>query len=283
MKRRTYEPGMRFGMLTLIKPAEDQVSASGSHKKVWLCKCDCGNYKKVTVSHLGDGHTLSCGCLNSKLSSQRITERQTIHNLSRSGIYIAYRHMIDRCYRPNTKNYHNYGGRGIIICNEWFNPNNINDIEKFRNFYNWSILNGYKDGLTIDRIDPNGNYEPSNCRWVTKLTQANNKTDTKYIEFNGELLPISTLAYILGVNPHDFYNWLYARNFDISALTRTFQTPTGPITHLIDRNGNIVPTNVLWFISNKGEYIAQNDYTDPESRPVFYNIGNNGFITGPLI
>ena len=114
-ERISYKPGMKFGMLTLIEPAPDQVSASGKHKKVWVCRCDCGNYKNVTATHLKDGHTTSCGCLNSKLSSQRITERNTIHNLSRHPIYIVYDNMINRCFNKNNGNYNIYGGRGITI------------------------------------------------------------------------------------------------------------------------------------------------------------------------
>lgn len=282
-KRITYEPGMRFGRLVLVERAEDQVSANGKHKTVWLCKCDCGNYKKVTVSHLGDGHTLSCGCLNSELSKQRYMDRHFIHGYSEHPIYITYKHMIDRCYKPNTKNYSLYGGRGIEICDEWFDPTNFNNPEKFKNFFNWSIINGFAPGLQIDRIDPNGNYCPENCRWANKLTQANNKRVTRYVEFNGEMYPISSLAYILGVNPQDFYDWLYYRDFNINALTKVINTPYGPHRVLVDRNGNIVPTNALWFISKTGEFISQNDYTDPEPIPALYVMDQRGFITGPMI
>ena len=273
-----YEPGTRFGKLVVIDRAPDWISPTNpkaKHKIRYHCKCDCGNETIVMATHLASGHTISCGCVNRAIHSQRMTNMHLVHGYANHPIYIIYDNMVARCYNPNATKYHAYGGRGIKICKEWYDPEHPRSLETFREFFNWSMLNGYKEGLTIDRINVDGDYTPDNCRYVN--------SQTRYIEFNGELYPISTLAYVLGVNPHDFYNWLYYRNFDISALTKTFQTPLGPITHLIDRNGNIVPTNVLWFVSKNGEYIAQNDYVEPEPTLVFYNIGENGFITGPLI
>ncbi len=281
--RINYTPGMRFGRLVLIERIKKQVSANGSYKLVWLCKCDCGNFKEVTASHLGDGHCKSCGCLNSELSSQRMTNRRLIHGLSTHPIYIAWRHMIDRCYKDYASNYINYGAKGITICDDWFDINNFNNQEKFKNFYNWSIINGWKPNLEIDRIDVNGNYEPSNCRWVTKITQANNKRDTKYIELDGIIYPISILAYILGIDSDYFYNWLYDRGFNINCIIKTIDTPIGLRRYFTDLNGNIIPTNIVYFTLKNREYVSQTDYIDSEPMYLCYNIDKNGFITGPLI
>ena len=97
-----------------------------------------------------------------------------------------------RCYNPRTDSYKYYGGRGITICNEW--------LLDFMNFYNWAIDNNYKEGLSIDRIDSDGNYEPSNCRWVTAKEQANNTRRNHYITYNQEIHTIKEWAEILSID-----------------------------------------------------------------------------------
>lgn len=125
--------------------------------------------------------------------------------------YSNYKCMMERCYRKKSCNYANYGGRGITVCDEWHN------IEAFEK---WAIENGYKDGLTIDRIDVNGNYEPSNCRWATKKEQANNRKNTVIIEFRGESHTISEWAEMKGINRSTLNNRIY-RGWDIEkALTK---------------------------------------------------------------
>lgn len=99
--------------------------------------------------------------------------------------------MKDRCYNPKLKDYKNYGGRGIKVCEEW---------HKFENFYEWSMKNGYRDGLEIDRIDVNGDYTPNNCRFVPRLINANNKRNNRFITHNGETLTLSQWANKLGIN-----------------------------------------------------------------------------------
>lgn len=100
------------------------------------------------------------------------------HNLSNTNIFNKYSKMIERCINPNCRNFHNYGGRGISVCQEW--------LDDFMNFYNWSIENGYKQGLTIDRIDNDGNYCPENCKWSTNLEQQNNKRNSFRVTAFGE-------------------------------------------------------------------------------------------------
>lgn len=143
------------------------------HKKgsteYYLCKCDCGNTIITDKSALTTGHTKSCGCLITEKAKNNFTK----HNLSNSRLYNTWCHIKGRCYNPKDKAYPNYGGRGIKMCFEWETD--------FYSFYTWALQNDYKEDLTLDRIDVNGNYEPSNCRWVTLKKQQHNKRNNFYV------------------------------------------------------------------------------------------------------
>ena len=117
---------------------------------------------------------------------------EVVHGKYKSRIYHTYKHMKQRCYNKNCKDYKNYGRRGIKICDEWLN--------KFMAFYNWAYDNGYADTLTIDRIDVNGNYEPSNCRWATQKQQSNNKRNNVLLTYNGKTQNMAQWAEELDIN-----------------------------------------------------------------------------------
>lgn len=123
------------------------------------------------------------------------------HNLNRcrssTRIYIIHKGMKQRCYDKNYRKYKNYGGRGITICDEW--------LDDFGAFYDWAMNNGYRDDLTIDRIDANGNYEPSNCRWITNVEQQNNKTNNVLLTYNGETKTAMQWSNELNINIHTIY------------------------------------------------------------------------------
>lgn len=150
---------------------------SFSHKKGthrhYNCECICGNSNVVRLNDLRSGNTKSCGCYKSKTTSERVST----HGMSKTKLYRRWKDMRRRCNNPNRKGYKNYGGRGIKVCEEWE--------EDFMNFYNWSMENGYLEELEIDRIDNDGNYEPNNCRWITRKEQSNNKQQSRYVTING--------------------------------------------------------------------------------------------------
>lgn len=163
-------------------------------KVMWKCQCDCGNIVYVQTCNLNAHRVKSCGCLK----DEKLIERSTKHNQRHTKLYEVWKSMKQRCSNPNNKAYKNYGGRGIKVCDEWKND--------FFPFYQWSMQNGYKDTLTIDRINVNGNYEPSNCRWVDRETQANNTRVNHYITFNNKTLTITQWARLMKVNKNLLYN-----------------------------------------------------------------------------
>lgn len=132
------------------------------------------------------GTTKSCGCLEKEVKATMHLK----HGMAKSRLWNIWTGMRDRCSRSNNKDYQRYGGRGIRVCPEWDSD--------FRNFYDWSMGNGYSDELTIDRIDNDGNYEPSNCRWVTRKEQTRNRSITKTI-------PLARIAEIDGITYQEAY------------------------------------------------------------------------------
>lgn len=170
--------GRKFGRLKVIK-------YDGSNKygrALWLCQCDCGNTKAIIGSSLLRGLTISCGCYNKEHSK----EVHLKHKQSYSKLYKVWQAMKTRCYSKNFIYYCNYGGRGIKICDDWK--------KSFLKFYEWAITNGYKEELTIDRINNDDDYKPNNCRWVTRKQQNNNMRTNIFIEYNGKKQTISELA-----------------------------------------------------------------------------------------
>lgn len=158
--------GMKFGKLTVIALANKSNLAG----RCWVCTCDCGNTSIVDTTSLVKGHSKSCGCLRIELGKETFK-----HNLSNSRLYKVWCSMKARCYNPQNNRYQFYGGLGITICDEW---------KDFENFHKWAMETGYDENAprgqcTIDRIDVDGNYEPSNCRWADAKTQNANKRKKK--------------------------------------------------------------------------------------------------------
>lgn len=174
--------GQRFGRLTVVK----RIVSNKGKRYLWECKCDCGNVTYITTSHLTDGNTKSCGCL---YAESRHAINKT-HGGSGTRLYRIWVDIKTRCYNAKSTNYYKYGGRGICMCDEWF--------EKYQSFENWALANGYAENLTIDRINPNDDYKPSNCRWVTQKVQQNNRNNNRLLTYNNETLTISQWSEKLG-------------------------------------------------------------------------------------
>lgn len=177
--------GEIFGKLKVLSELDERAKGGG---KQYLCKCECGNTTIVRSDHLKSGHTTSCGCNKIMITS---------HKKSQSNLYRRWDKIKQRCYNKNSKNYKNYGARGIKMCDEW--------LHNFMAFYNWAISNGYRNTLTIDRIDNNGNYEPNNCRWVDYTTQNNNRRNTVYLTCNGKTQSVMEWCRELNLNPSTVY------------------------------------------------------------------------------
>lgn len=187
MKKIEINSGDKFGKWTIIEEIAPKI-ISKKPRRMFRCKCECGNIGEVQLACLRNGHSTSCGCEQKK----RASETQTKHGLAeKHPLYCTWKNMKKRCNNPNTSEYKNYGGRGISVCESWSN--------NFQEFYNWAINSGWSKELTIDRIDTNGNYCPENCRWATIEVQLNNTTKNHYIEYNGETYTLSTLAKYLNI------------------------------------------------------------------------------------
>jgi hypothetical protein len=160
MSKRTYPDfsGTKFGRLFAEYRYIDE-----SGRTMYHCKCDCGNEKNVWCESLKSGKTKSCGCLRAETTSRR----NTTHGMRKTRLYRIWLAMKNRCLNPNSNRYQYYGGKGVKICDSW--------VSNFLCFYNWAVKNGYRDDLTIDRIDSDKNYCPENCRWATYAEQEHNK------------------------------------------------------------------------------------------------------------
>lgn len=175
--------GQRFGRLTVIEKA----GVNKHHASLWKCQCDCGGSTVVAGSSLKIGNTRSCGCIQRK----RTQETLTTHCGSGTRLHRIWKMMKQRCYNKNSADYMRYGGRGITICDEWLN--------NFAMFQEWSYANGYREYLTIDRIDNDKGYSPDNCRWATEKEQANNRHKTITITYQGETKPLTYWAELKGI------------------------------------------------------------------------------------
>lgn len=159
----------RYGNLTVLNLDYERRTPNGTLRRYMICKCDCGKIITVALHQLKSGHTKSCGCLKGV--------KQRGYKYNYPNLYQVYDNIRSRCYKKSNAEYHNYGERGIVMCEDWKNNRN--------SFYNWCLNHGYKDGLQIDRIDVDGDYEPNNCRFITPKENSRNRRNNRIIYHNG--------------------------------------------------------------------------------------------------
>lgn len=175
--------GQRFGNLVVLQYfGRKTTPGSTQPRTVWRCRCDCGSEKIVEGGNLKRGSTISCGCVRSAWL------KEETHGQTNSGVYSVWAMMHRRCSNQDDKDFERYGGRGIKVCPEW------GDISRFV-----SDMGPRPVGLTLDREDNDGNYEPRNCRWASKSTQSNNTSSNRLLTKDGVTLTVSQWAVKIGV------------------------------------------------------------------------------------
>jgi hypothetical protein len=176
--------GQKFGRLTVHEFA----GMNKRYQSMWNCLCDCGNTKRVLGVYLKNGDTRSCGCFK----KEQITKGSTIHSHSRkeleTRVYRTWKNIKQRCYNPKDKSYPNYGGRGIKLYLPW---------HTFENFY--KDVGDIPVGMTFDRKDNNGDYEPKNWKFSTSVEQNNNRRDNVWLTYRGETKTIAQWAREVGM------------------------------------------------------------------------------------
>lgn len=198
--------GKRFGKLIAVS-----VAGKLGATYLWNCICDCGGSTVLRVSYLISGHTRSCGCLAPEVNR----DRMSTHRMSKTRMYGIWSGIHYRCTASKTKQFKNYGGRGIKVCERW---------NSFDNFY--MDMGDPPPGFTIERKDNDGDYEPGNCRWATRLEQGRNKTINRFVTINGVSKCLSEWASILGVKAGTFQ----------ARLERGW-TPEEAANHVLDPRG----------------------------------------------
>ncbi|GGB41440.1 hypothetical protein GCM10011409_18710 [Lentibacillus populi] len=200
--QRALEIGERFGKLTVLREVDRKHG-----RQHYLCKCDCGNEKVVMKGNLFGGQVRSCGCLK-KDNHQNIT-----HGQKGTRLYRIWSGMKTRCLNKKDKAFPKYGGRGIRICEQWI---------EFNGFYEWAKSSGYKDDLTLERKDVNGDYNSSNCKWIPLSDQAKNRTNTPYLTYAREIKTLKEWSEETGIE----YSTLHARLKRGWSEERTLSTPS---------------------------------------------------------
>lgn len=200
--------GKRFKKLTVLERAISKRQPNGRLTTYWKCKCDCGRIIEVRVDRLRNEKVTCCNYCNKK------------NKYPNPKLYHMLKHMKERCYDVLNKQYKNYGARGIKICDEWLDKEN-----GYNNFYDWAINNGFNKNATrydctIDRIDVNGNYEPSNCRFVSNYVQCRNKRNNIYIEYNNKIQILADWAKEFKIKPNIF-RYRYLKGWSMEKIKNT--------------------------------------------------------------
>jgi len=191
--------GMRFERLVAID------SFLKNQKLHWNCICDCGKKLVVVGTHLSNGHYKSCGCYAREIN--------TTHNMSRTPVYSVWRGVITRTTCPNDKRYETYGAKGITVCDKW---------KTFEGFWE-DMKEGYKKGLTLDRIDGTKGYYKENCRWATYKEQAGNMKNNVWYEYNGMRMISSDWARYMGTHPSNLSGYMRNKKNTIESAIKYYK------------------------------------------------------------
>lgn len=201
--------GRKYGRLTVVELDK----ARSKRKSYWVCQCECGSTKTVRSDSLKAGAIRSCGCLHNEQAAINVSVNHS-HKMSKTRLYHTWQGMKKRCNSPDDASYPRYGGRGITVCKEWESS--------FESFMEWALNNGYADNLTIDRVDNNGNYGPSNCRWTEPKSQARNRRSNIKVRYNGKVMTLIELSEATGLS----YSLLSAR-YDRGDRGKRLVRPSG--------------------------------------------------------
>lgn len=183
--------GLRFGRLIVLEEIGKHISKGGAEIRNFRCKCDCGKEIERCLKSLHGKSNKSCGCYMSDFASKRLK-----HGMSKTSEFYIWAGMKPRCYNPTNKKYHLYGGKGVIVCERWFNS--------FQNFYD-DMGPKPSSKHSLDRINGDGNYDPSNCRWATPIEQGRNTKSNIVIDILGRKIVLSNLCEILKLHKKNIY------------------------------------------------------------------------------
>lgn len=178
MRKMTNLVGKRYGKLVVTLELEPRIRTNNRKRRYVTCVCDCGGTKLSSIDNLKSGAISCCGCTSPR------------HGGTGTKLHNVWHGIVQRCTDKNYQAYHNYGGRGITLCTEW---------REFKAFRDWALVAGYTDGLSIERINNDGNYEPNNCKWIPKSAQARNRRTTVWVEYNGQNVTASEYAHLTGI------------------------------------------------------------------------------------
>lgn len=219
--------GLRFGRLVVLSKDNDN-----SQKRMWLCQCDCGNKKSVRVDHLKSGATTSCGCYNREIASKNNKR----HGMSGTPEHSAWYHLIQRCEKPTDSRFHCYGARGIKVCERWKGKNG---------FANFIKDMGPRPGpeYSIDRINNNDDYKPSNCKWSTRIEQANNKSINIVISYQGETKTLKEWSRVLGFDYKNVWERIKSLGWSFEKAIKMEKKET--VRCLVEYNG-VTKTITQW-------------------------------------
>jgi|SRR6478735_1734448 len=196
--------GVKIGRLTFITDAP-----SKNKKRYALWNCECGEKKVISLNSVLYDRVRSCGCLFKEFSRKRFAT----HNLRKHPLYGLWSQIVNRCCNLKSVSAINYGARGIGVCQEWR--------KDFKTFYDWAVSNGWQQGLQIDRIDNNGNYEPGNCRFVSVKINMRNRRNTLFVEHEGERLPLVEVCEKLNLKYHNVWQRINTYKWPLhEALTK---------------------------------------------------------------